>query len=295
MMRQHLLVLCMLLGVAGAAVGQVGYGAPGISIGITVSSYPHMVRVPGYPVYYAPGLRSNYFFYDGLYWVYLDDNWYVSSWYNGPWDLVAPDFVPLFLLRVPVRYYRAPPPYFLEWRRDAPPRWHEHWGPRWAERHNGWDRWNRHAVPAPAPLPGYQRQYGGRSYPPAERGHQLATQNYRYQPRDPIVQQRFPQAPSAPPPRPRGAPQERNPAHAGRDMRQQERQGIMRGEPSPQRDAYVQRPPPRPVAVQPLQRPAPPLQRGAAPAVRGHENHGRAKGSEHGGAERGPQREHGKE
>ena len=47
--------------------------------------------MPGYPVYYAPRINSNYFFYDGMYWVYQRDNWYASSWYNGPWGLVAPE------------------------------------------------------------------------------------------------------------------------------------------------------------------------------------------------------------
>jgi hypothetical protein len=56
-----------------------------VSIGINVPIYPRLVVVPGYPVYYAPQLDSNYFFYDGLYWVFQDDNWYQSSWYNGPW------------------------------------------------------------------------------------------------------------------------------------------------------------------------------------------------------------------
>ncbi|MES2015083.1 MAG: hypothetical protein V4484_01205 [Pseudomonadota bacterium] len=211
-MRLPLLVLCVLLGMAGVPASAQ------LSIGLTLSSYPRLVRVPGYPVYYAPSLRSNYFFYDGLYWVYLDDNWYVSRWYNGPWELVEPDVVPLYVLRVPVRYYRAPPPYFLDWRRDAPPRWHEHWGPRWSERHHDWNRWNRRAAPAPAPLPHYQRQYSARNYPPDAQSQQLAGRHYRYQSRDPVVRQQLPAPPQpvprhqerpvglAPPPLPRAAP-----------------------------------------------------------------------------------------
>jgi len=73
-------------------------------------------------------LDSNFFFYDGMYWVYQDDDWYASSWYSGPWARVAPAVVPLFILRVPVSYYRNPPGYFHGWRPDAPPRWGEHWG-----------------------------------------------------------------------------------------------------------------------------------------------------------------------
>jgi hypothetical protein len=162
-----------------------------VNIGINVPVYPQLVRVPGYPVYYAPQLSSNYFFYDGMYWVLVDDNWYASTWYNGPWELVAPDFVPVFLLRVPVRYYRRPPVYFHGWRSDAPPRWGDHWGNTWYSNHRDWDRWNRSAAPAPAPLPVYQRQYSGNRYPRAEQQMTLQTHNYHYQPRDATVQRQY--------------------------------------------------------------------------------------------------------
>ncbi len=99
-----------------------------LNIGINVSIFPQLEMVPGYPVYYAPGLDSNYFFYDGSYWVYQNDGWYSSYWYNGPWEYMDPEFVPLFVLRVPVRYYRRPPIFFRGWQADAPPRWGDHWG-----------------------------------------------------------------------------------------------------------------------------------------------------------------------
>jgi len=81
--------------------------------------------VPNYPVYYAPRQHANYFFYDGMYWVYYD-NWYTSDRYNGPWWRTAPEYVPEYVLRVPVRYYRRPPAYFKGWPQNAPPRWGEH-------------------------------------------------------------------------------------------------------------------------------------------------------------------------
>jgi hypothetical protein len=142
-------------------------------------------------VYYAPQMDANYFFYDGMYWVYESDNWYASSWYNGPWSLVNPDAVPLFVLRVPVRYYRQAPSYFRGWRQDAPPRWGEHWGNDWSQRHGGWDRWNRNAVRVRPPLPTYQRNYSGERYPRPEQQGQLHSQNYRYQPREPAVRQHY--------------------------------------------------------------------------------------------------------
>ncbi len=188
------LLMGSLMGPMTAAVGQVsiGIGLPNVSIGINVPVYPRLVQVPNYPVYYAPALPSNYFFYDGLYWVYQADNWYASSWYNGPWGRVGPESVPLYVLRVPVRYYRDPPAYFRGWRSEAPPHWGDHWGRDWQERRRGWDRWDRSAAPHAAPRPVYQRQYSGERYPRAEaQQHDLHHRNYRYQPRDAVVRRHY--------------------------------------------------------------------------------------------------------
>ncbi len=124
--------------------------------------------------------------------MFRDDRWYVSSWYNGPWSLVDPYSVPLYILRIPVRYYRNPPRYFHGWHRDAPPRWGEHWGRDWQAHRRGWDHWDRRTAPPPAPLPRYQRKYSGEHYPRAEgRRRELETRNYRYRPRDPEVRQHY--------------------------------------------------------------------------------------------------------
>ena len=221
-MRHLFLVFWMLFASATSAIAQVsvgiGIGLPGLSIGINLPAYPEMVPVPGYPVYYAPRLSSNFFFYDGMYWVYQGDNWYASSWYNGPWGMVGPESVPLFVLRIPVRYYRSPPPYFYGWQPEGPPRWGEHWGRGWEQQRSGWDRWNRSSAPAPAPLPVYQRQYSGDRYPQHQQQQQLHNQNYRYQPRDAVVRQQYQeesrQRASAPSMRGQpGASQERYPVH----------------------------------------------------------------------------------
>ena len=162
-MRYQLIALSLLLSSATASYAQVSVGVginlPGVSIGINVPAYPDLVPIPGYPVYYDPRADSNYFFFDGLYWVYSDDNWYESSWYNGPWHGVGPEYVPLFVLRVPVRYYRRPPAYFRGWHADAAPRWGDHWGRDWESHRQGWNQWDHRATPPAAPLPGYQREY----------------------------------------------------------------------------------------------------------------------------------------
>jgi hypothetical protein len=188
-MRYFAIALIMLLYAAGPAHAQVSVG---VSIGFNMSSYPRMVSIPGYPVYYDPQVDSNYFFYDGLYWVYQDDNWYSSSWYDGPWDLIGPEDVPLFVLRIPVRYYRHRPSYFSGWSLNLAPRWGDHWGRDWEQRRSGWDRWDRHSVPRAAPLPSYQRQYSGSRYPRAvEQQYSIQSKSYHYQPREAVTQQYF--------------------------------------------------------------------------------------------------------
>jgi hypothetical protein len=216
-MRYVFIVLGLLLcPVASADVQMsIGIGLPGVRIGINLPLFPELVRVPGYPVYYAPRLNSNYFFYDGMYWLYRGDNWYASSWYNGPWGVVAPEVVPLYVLRIPVRYYRSPPAYFRGWGSEAPPRWGEHWGHEWAQHRSGWDRWNHSSAPAPAPLPLYQRQYSGDRYPRLEQQQALHSQNYRYQPHDAVVRQHYQEHAVQRAPAPfqreqRGAPQDRS-------------------------------------------------------------------------------------
>jgi len=263
-MRYVLIVFWMLLCSVTSAMAQVSIGIalPGVSIGINLPMYPQLVRVPGYPVYYAPRLNSNFFFYDGMYWVYQRDNWYASSWYNGPWGLVAPEFVPLFILRIPVRYYRVRPAYFRGWASDAPPRWGEHWGRGWEQQRSGWNQWNHSSAPAPAPLPVYQQQYSGNRYPPVVQQQQLQSQNYRYQPREAIVQQHYQEQARqrAPAPSQReqpGAPQVRSPTQ----------QDVQRSNPPPiqQGGPAAPRPQPQQRAVQratPTQ--APPKQKGPA-------------------------------
>lgn len=209
--------VCILLGGSALAVSQVrigvGVAVPGLSIGINIPAYPEFTSIPGYPVYYAPGLSANLFFYDGLYWVLAGDDWYYSSWYDGPWHLAEPELVPDFILRIPILYYRRPPAYFLGWDRQAAPRWGEHWGPAWEQRRGSWDRWDRASVPPRAPLPTYQRQYPRARYPGADQQRNLENRDYPYKPREPGDRSRLEQAPQfgrgTAPQRNRLAPQDR--------------------------------------------------------------------------------------
>jgi len=195
-MRYLILVASLLVSpiVAAEAQVSVGISLPGISIGINQPAYPQMVVVPGSPVYYDPRVQANYFFYDGMYWVFHQDEWYASSWYNGPWHFVDRGYVPPYVLRVPVRYYRAPPAYFHGWHGNEAPRWDEHWGHDWQEQHRGWNEPNQRSAPPPAPLPHYQRDYSGERYPrELPQQHAVRDQNYRYEPKEDVVRQHWQQ------------------------------------------------------------------------------------------------------
>ena len=185
-MRKTLITLLFCLCSATPALAEVR-----VSIGINVPVYPTLQRIPNYPVYYAPSLRANYFFYDGLYWVFHGDDWYASTWYNGPWHVVDRYEVPVYLLRVPVRYYRSAPATFRTWRADAPPLWHDYWGGSWAARRSGWDRWDVRSSPSPAPLPVYQREYTRERYPRLEEQIVIQSRNYRYEPREQVAKEVF--------------------------------------------------------------------------------------------------------
>lgn len=194
-MRYLLILLISFLGVVtSSCVSSPRHDHVSVSVGINVPVFPRLVLVPGHPVYYDPAISLNYFFYDGLYWVFVSDRWYASSWYNGPWGYVEYYRVPLYVLRVPVRYYRQPPSYFRGWHADSPPRWDERLGRDWEQRRGDHGQWDKRTAPEPAPVPRYQGEYAGERYPREhERQNSIRNENYRYQPREPITQERFKQ------------------------------------------------------------------------------------------------------
>ena len=234
-----------------AAQVSVGIGLPGVSIGINLPVYPELVPVPGYPVYYAPQVSSNYFFYDGMYWVY-QGQLVRKLLVQRALDARRPRGYPALRPACAGALLPATSVYFHGWRSDAPPHWGEHWGNSWEQRRSGWDVWDRRAVPPPAPLPVYQRQYSGNRYPRVEQQQALQTQNYRYQPQDDVVRQHYQAQPvqSAPAPYPQArqaVPQERSTAQDQRVYRPpssvpQNAAPTQRGQPPQTGAGGVQRP-----------------------------------------------------
>lgn len=138
MLRRMILAGLVVVALLGSA--SVGQAQVSVSIGINLPAPPSFVIIPGTPVAYAPAVPANYFFYGNQYYVFSNGGWYVGHRYNGPWVAVAPAYVPVPLLSVPVRYYKAPPPHWKGWRRAAPPRWDPAWGHEWKKEHKEYEK-----------------------------------------------------------------------------------------------------------------------------------------------------------
>ena len=116
-----------------------------VDIGIHFPSPPQLVVVPEVrAVRYVPTPSANLFFYGSQYWAFANGGWHVSHDYNGPWVVVAPQFVPRSILLVPVNYYRVPPGHWKQWQRQRPPHWANEWGHEWAEKRQWKERDDDH-------------------------------------------------------------------------------------------------------------------------------------------------------
>lgn len=138
MLKPMMIGALLMVALAGAA--STAHSQVRVHIGINLPAPPPLVVIPQTPVMYAPSVGANYFFYGGRYYVFNGAGWYVGTGFNGPWVVVAPEFVPRPILAVPVRYYHALPAEWRQARREGPPAWAPHWGRRWQEergRHEG--------------------------------------------------------------------------------------------------------------------------------------------------------------
>jgi hypothetical protein len=103
--------LCLVLAAPAAAELNinVGIGIPAPVIAIPVG--PAMVVIPGTPVYYAPGLDVDIFFYQGYWWTPYQGYWFRSHAYNGPWTAMH---------RPPSAFMNLPPNYHQMVVREKP-------------------------------------------------------------------------------------------------------------------------------------------------------------------------------
>jgi len=135
-MRYGIVIGCCL--VAACLVGGAAQARVDVGLNLNFSVPLQWAPVPGLPVYYGTNAPTNIFQYGGQYYVFDNGTWYVAPTYSGPWMVMAPQFIPAILLRVPVVYYRAPPPHWHAWRPAAPPRWEVVYGPAWAHVRPAW-------------------------------------------------------------------------------------------------------------------------------------------------------------
>ena len=130
MRGRYAVVAALALSVMGSPVPAHADVNIGITFGgpppIVVAEPPRMVLVPRSPVYWAPSLPYNFFYYEGRYWTYHEGGWFWSASVRGPWGQVAIGAVPRPVLAVPVAYYRVPPGHAKHHHGGGPPPWAGH-------------------------------------------------------------------------------------------------------------------------------------------------------------------------
>ena len=76
---------------------------------LAVASPPHLVAVPGSPVFYGPNANYNLFVYGGRYYSFHSGTWFFAASSGGSWSIIATERVPRPVLAVPATYYKIPP------------------------------------------------------------------------------------------------------------------------------------------------------------------------------------------
>jgi hypothetical protein len=112
-------VAILLLGTSARASDvkiNIGLGVPPI----VLTAPPQLVVVPGTPVFYAPDVSANLFFYKGRYYTVANGVWSRAPAYNGPWAVIQIGQVPAPVVAVPVEYYKIPPG---QLKKKGPPPW----------------------------------------------------------------------------------------------------------------------------------------------------------------------------
>src|SRR3989442_10129620 len=83
----------------------INIGVPPPPPPVVVEAPPPLLVVPRTPVYYAPALPYNYFYYGGLYYTLPQDHLVYAPSFQRPWRLVPIQHLPRPDLPRPGRYY----------------------------------------------------------------------------------------------------------------------------------------------------------------------------------------------
>src|SRR5262245_56397351 len=97
------------IGIAALA-GTAGTSHAGVSVdlGIHLGAPAPLEPIPASPVSYAPSVNANLFTYDGLFYVFMGNGWYLGVGQNGPWSEVPPAYIPSAVVAVPIRSSHLP-------------------------------------------------------------------------------------------------------------------------------------------------------------------------------------------
>jgi hypothetical protein len=193
-MRKLIAVCVLALGTMSPALAQVTVqiGVPDVRIDLGDSRVSAIRQGAELSRLLRTAGSRELLFYDGLYWVYRNGNWYASYWYNGPWGWSSPTpFRPMSCAFPCATTATVRSVFSSTWRVDAPPRWVEVWGPEWEQRRSGWDRWNRSAAPAPAHCRSISGSTPATGIRRSRNSRYLQSRYYSFQPRDPVVRQYY--------------------------------------------------------------------------------------------------------
>lgn len=108
----------------------IGIGVP-LPI-VVIPEPPAVVLIPGAPVYYAPDVGIDLFFYSGRWYREHNGHWYMATYYNGPWAYLPAPRVPAVFIYLPADYYHIPPGH----QRIPYGQLKKHWK-KWETKHHG--------------------------------------------------------------------------------------------------------------------------------------------------------------
>ena len=111
-MNRTRLLFVAALAVVALAAGVATAGDVNINVGWPpplIVEKPRVVLVPETQVYRAPSLEFNVFLFEGRYYSFHNDRWFMSVRVGAPWTPVVVERVPVAVRQVPPKYYRVPP------------------------------------------------------------------------------------------------------------------------------------------------------------------------------------------